>query len=345
MRKLLILFVVVLLFKPPLVAQTPVWEETFLENPPGWTLDDNWSLTTGKLVFDWTPIIINYDLSAISPVISLPESVEELIISQYLLVYMYSVTTEQCEISIIVEGEENIVWTYECINGDWGSSGGSDISFPISDYGGQDIQIKFRTWGPTTDAWYNWDVYNMAIMAYLDNDLVAKEVAGPNNIDIGQPGNWEVKVKNLGLLPQSDFTVKLFSYQSGEEIGSMNSSETLNPGESAGFNFNWTSDYPHNTCLYGVVLLEGDEFEDNNYSRSYFVRIEPDLEYNILVWDNDNGNSTVYNIESGEYEECHIGLTSSLSKAGISYDLVSYLPNDLSLYDIVLSTMGCYCLS
>ncbi|MCD4747506.1 MAG: hypothetical protein K8R58_14515 [Bacteroidales bacterium] len=344
MRKFVYLLVVVLLFELPLTAQTPYWEEDFLEAPTGWTLDDNWSFATGKVYMWWSPVVLNYDLSAISPIISIPDDAGELIVTQFLEVYEYSVTTEECEISIIVGGDEYVIWNYSISNGNWGIAGGEDISFPLDDYVGQDVQIKFRSWGPTTDAWWGWHVYNLIITAYYDNDLSAVEITGPHNINPDETGTWDIEVKNVGLVTQSDFIVKLFTHKTGDEIGNINVTEPINPGETVNYSLDWTPSEYHNTCLYGVVILEGDTFEDNNYTNSYFVRVEPDVEYNILVWDNDNDNDNIINFETGQYEQAEAGIVKSLSKAEISYNLVSYLPTDLSSYDIILTTMGCYCL-
>lgn len=42
--------------------------------------------------------------------------------------------------------------------------------------------------------------------------------------------------------------------------------------------------------------------------------------------------------------QAEIGIKRALDAAGISYDLYSYLPTDLSGYDMIFATLGCYCL-
>jgi hypothetical protein len=69
------------------------------------------------------------------------------------------------------------------------------------------------------------------------------------------------------------------------------------------------------------------------------------LDYNILFWDNDNGIASVENPETGIMQEPHQGLQKAFQMAGISVDMVSNLPTNLEEYDIVVTTMGCYCLS
>lgn len=343
-KRIFYLLIMVLLFQIPLMSQTVVWEENFNVPPSGWSLEGNWSFTVGNMNMYYSPVVVNYDFSAISPLITIPENAGDLTVSQFLQIYQYSVSTEECEISIIVDGDETVVWNYSCINGDWGIEGGEDISFSLADYAGEDIQVKFRTWGPTTDAWWGWYVYSMSISKFFDNELSAVEVTGPNNLYTNQMGTWDVEIKNIGLQPQSDFTVKLFDYKTGFELGSVNVTDVLNAGESGFYSFDWTPGSVYNTCLYGTVILEGDEFEGNNKTKGYFLRIETDVEYKVLVWDNDNNENAIINPETGQHEQCYVGLINALDDAGISYDLFTFLPTDLTQYDIIIATMGCYCL-
>ncbi|MCX6233872.1 MAG: hypothetical protein NT175_03995 [Bacteroidetes bacterium] len=95
--------------------------------------------------------------------------------------------------------------------------GGEEISFPLTDYSGKIVQLKFRTWGPTTDAWIGLYVSDLKISSYFDNDLSALNIEGPHNVSINQSGIWILTVKNSGLLPQSGFSVKLFSARTNEE--------------------------------------------------------------------------------------------------------------------------------
>jgi len=328
MKHTLLLTITFMLFMCSAFSQSVVWEEIFLTTQDEWTLEGNWTYDPGRLWMNWSPETPNYDMAAISPVITLPSEAEELIVNQYL--YMYETSTDIAEISIITGSGENVLWHYECgQEGDWGSADGTDISFSVTEYAGQDVQIKFRTWGPTTYSWWWWDVYRISVTAMFDNDMLAVEVGGPNNINEGQQGSWTVKVKNVGLNEQSDYTVKLFSHLTGEEIGSVDATSSLAAGSEEEFSINWTPGEYHNTCLYGQVIMDNDALSTNNNTSSYFVRVEPDISYQVLVWDNDNGST---NTETG--------LTDALDVAGIQYTKVYSLPADLSSYNMIFASCG-----
>jgi hypothetical protein len=345
MKKQFYLLLFLLLFSAPMIAQTVVWEESFDSAPAGWTLEGNWIFTAGQLLMNFYPVALEYDFSAISSDIAIPDNAGELTVSQFLEVYPFSVTTEQCEISVISDSSEVVLWSYSLFNGNWGIIGGEDISFSLVQYSGQTIKIKFRSWGPTTDAWYGWYIYDLKISSLFNNDLSAMAVEGPINVGINQTGLWTVGVRNYGLMPQSDFKVKLFTLRTGDEIGDITVQDVVQPGETKPITFQWTPDAVQNTCLFGIVISEDDEFLSNNTTSSHFVRIEPDMDYNILVWDNDNGIQTVTNPETGVLEQPNVGLTSALEDAGINYTLTTVLPFYLEGWDIIIATMGCYCLS
>lgn len=342
MKKLL-LFFMFLLFVLPISAQTPYWTEDFNVGL-GWTVEDNWTITGGKLQFYWSPSIQNFDASAISPVITLHESIGELIVNQYLDVYLTS-SDEMAEISIMYDGDEDILWSYALSGGNWGVMNGTDIEFSLVDYAGMDVQFKFRTFGADTYNWNWWDIFQLTMTVYLDQDLAVTEISGPTQIDLLETGTWNVEVKNTGSQAVSDFTIKLYDFKTGELIGSFNDTIEIDPQELNLYSFEWYSAAAYNTVFYGVVEYEEDEFEGNNISRSHFVRVNPDLDFNILVWDNDNGIATVICPEKGDEIEPSAGLTRALDAAEYEYDYYTYLPDDLIAYDIVFSTMGCFCVS
>ena len=344
MKKTLYLLLLFMLFKLPLMAQTPYWAEEF-DTGQGWALDNNWAIANGKMQFFWSPTITNFDLSAVSPIITLPENTQELIVTQYLDVFGYSSPSEVAQIIIISEGDESLLWDHELAWDNWGAPGGTELILDISDFSGQDIQFKFRTFGPTTYEWNWWDIFRLEVTVMLDTDLTVTNVEGPIVIDITETGQWDMNVKNLGSLPQSDFTLKLFSFKFGDLIGTIDITEAINPGETKAFTFDWTPSIAQNTALYGIVIKDGDEYEQNNMSGSHFVRVNPDIDFNILVWDNDNSIGTILDPENGDMIQPSTGLTRALDAAGLNYDYCTSLPDDLFEYEILYSTMGCYCMS
>ena len=339
MKKNLVLILFMSLFWLPMSAQTNWWVEDF-GSSTGWTLEDNWSINSGKLWFNWSPTITNFDLSAVSPTITLHENVQDLIVKQYLDVYAGG--NEIAEIYIIIAGDEHRLWDFNLTGSNWGSANGTDIAFDISAYGGQDAQIKFRTFGATTYNWNWWNIFSLTITAYFDNDLCVNSVSGPTNIDLNETGTYEVEVENLGLQTQSNFTVDLYDCKEGDPIGSVLVTDNLATGEIGVYEFEWTAVEVYNTVFYGNIP-NPDDYEPNNTSGGHFVRVNPNVEFNVLIWDNDNGQSTIIDPEIGDYIQAQVGIKRALDAAGISYSLVTYLPNNLSDYDMIFATLGCYC--
>lgn len=344
MKRTFHLLFLLLMLNVGALAQTVYWTEEFDSNQ-GWTLDQNWSFAGGKIRFYWTPNVNNFDLSAISPEIQLHENTVDLIVRQHLDAFNSSNPPETAEIYLISGENEILLWDHTLNSGDWGLSTGSDIAFTISEFAGQTVRFKFRTFGPTTYNWNWWDVFSLQLTAMFQNDLAAVAINGPKTLDPDETGIWSVEVKNYGSQPQSGFSVSLFSLKFNDFIGSVDILESIQPQQSLFVDFNWTPPIAHNTALYAVVDLIGDEFEENNISRSHFLRIIPDIPFTVLVWDNDNGIQTITDPEIGDMIEPSVALTRALDNAGISYQLMSYLPPIINNYDIIFATMGCYCLS
>jgi hypothetical protein len=344
MKQLLVIFALVLVLKAPMYSQTIYWTEEFNANQ-GWTLEQNWSLSSGKLQFYWSPTVTNFDLSAVSPFIDLHENTLELVVKQHLDAFGSSNPPEAAEIYLIADDGEYLLWDYTLNYGNWGQSTGSDIAFDISEFAGQTVRIKFRTFGPTTFNWNWWDVFNLKLTALFENDIEAMAVTGPSNLYPNENGTWSVTIKNLGLLPQTDFNVTLHSLKYQEIIGTTVVSEILQPQETISVDFTWTPELAHNTALFADVVLANDEFEDNNTTKSLFVRIKPDIEFSVLVWNNDNDIQTITDPEIGDNITPTTALTRSIDNTGISYQLVNSLPAFLNEYDIIFASLGCYCLS
>jgi hypothetical protein len=340
MKKFLVLFVCFLsIFSIPLFAETIYWEETFDYNTGEWSLEQNWTIADGKLELYWYPTVSPYDLSAISPLISLPFNVGDLVVTQY--VNVFSIVNEVAEIIINHDGIQQVLWSYEMINGNWGSEGGTDIIFPLTDFAGEDIQVEFRSHGNST---YNinwWSIFNVAVTALFDNDMVALGVEGPTNLQPGTSGSWTASVRNGGLLEQTEYTVELCKY-GGDVVSSIQVYEPLQPGETADFDFDWMPVDQENTGIYCTVQLAADEYNDNNISDCSYLRVAEPQNYEVLVWDNDN-ESDYYHPETGAYLGTEMGIKEALDKNGISYTSTTYLPEDLTTYDAIFIALGIYC--
>ena len=272
------------------------------------------------------------------------EAIGDLIITQYLDVFSTN-SNEMAEISILYDGNEDVLWSHALASGSWGVSSGEELTIPVYEYAGMDVQFRIRTFGNDSYNWNWWDVFKMELSVYLDKDLSVSGITGPANIDLMEMGEWTVQVKNSGTQSVSDFEVMLFDFKTGDLLGSINDFEVIEPQETKSYYFEWSSPAAYNTVFNGVVTLEDDEFEGNNVSKSHFVRVNPDEEFTILVWDNDNGIPTVTCPEQGDEIEPSKALTRALDDAGYDYFVTYFLPDDLEMYDIIFSTMGCFCVS
>ena len=114
------------------------------------------------------------------------------------------------------------------------------------------------------------------------------------------------------------------------------------PGDTADFDFEWTPMDLENTGVYCSVQLADDDFNDNNISNCSYLRVAEPQDYEILVWDNDN-ESDYYHPETGAYLGTEMGIKEALDKNGISYTSTAYLPDDLSIYDVIFVALGIYC--
>lgn len=342
MKTTAILLLLLLLLKLPSSSQTPCWVEDF-NSSQDWTLEENWTIGGGLLQFYWNPAVYNFDLSANSPVITLPENVRELIVNQFLDTFGSSNPSEVAEISIVINGEPVVLWSYEISNGNWGQTSGTELVLDISSYAGMEAQIKLRTYGLTTFQWDLWNVFSLQVTALYPTDLSISQFDGPDSINPNETGTWNISVKNLGYEVQSNFVLELFCLKYNEIVATTTITESINPQETKVYNLEWTPETAYNTVLHSKVILEGDPFAENNISKGHFVRIKPDIDFSVLVWDYDNSIETVTDPELGDIIQPSTGLERALQSAGISYDLVYYLPNNLNDYDMIFSTMGCYC--
>lgn len=348
MKKQLLLLFLILLFINFLTAQTPWWVEDFKPPDPGWNLEELWEIdeSYNTMFFSCSNMIYNFDLSAWSPTITLPAEVQTLNITQFIEPwFMHYPDNEKAEIWILVDGEEILLWEHELKDGSWGWYTGTEVSFPLETHAGKDMQVRFRTTGETTYAWDVWRIFNLSITASFENDLAAINISGPSNLDIDEDGMWNIEIINYGTESQSGFYIDLFEFKTGNQIDQQFITETLPTGESETFNLNWVPSEHQNTLVYANLTLENDQFTDNNTSGFSFLRVNPDLDFDILVWDNDNDIQTIYDPEQKDLIQPDVGLTRALGAAGFSYDIVSQLPEAIFLnsYEIIFCTMGPWC--
>jgi hypothetical protein len=345
MKKLLVLLTFFVLLISPGYGQTVTLDEKFNESPPGWEFEGNWGVEGGALLLYYYPITENFDFTAMSQPFDVSMNGGELTISQFVDVYMNYVTNETTEIVIVHPDGEDVIWSHQLLDGAWGNYGGEDIVFDLDAFAGKTVELKFRSQGATTGALWGWYIYNVQVTSIFDHELAVVEITGPKNLYPNVDGIWTVEVENLGLETENGFMMKVFSYKEFGEVVTVEFDQIIDPGQTANVDFTWSSDVLHNTCLYAEIVSETDEYLANNRTSDIFLRIEPEYDYNVLLWDNDNGIGTIYNPANGQKEQASQTLVMALYNAGILFETVQNLPNNLSGYDLIVTTMGTYCLS
>jgi hypothetical protein len=344
MKRILLQLALLALVNMPLHPQTSYWTESF-DFGGEWTLQDNWHISEGKLHFFWHPQVLNFNLTALSPAIQLVSETETLKVRQYLEIYGSSSPSEMAEILLVAEGEEHLLWSHALSAGSWGAHTGSMLDLDVGDFAGQTVHLKFRTHGPATYQWSKWELFDLQLEATFANDLAAYAISGPTTVDADSGGTWALEVRNLGSQSQSSFNVSMYSQKFGDLLGTVNVEEPIYPQQSVEVAFEWLPDFEHNTLIYAELSSPLDEFSGNDVSSSHFLRVGPAFDFNVLLWNNDNGINTVTCPEQEDFVRPTVLLGRALSNAGINYNLVNSLPLDLSAYDIIIASLGCYCLS
>jgi len=343
-KKLTFLLLIALLLRLPGWTQTVIWDEPFSRMPQGWEFSGNWDVTDGALSMFYYPIVNNYDFTAFSPEIEIPVNGGDLTLMVFVDVYSTYVTNEVCEISVVGDGIDDVLWSHELSSGLFGGYLGAPVTLNLDNYSGETVRLKLHSYGATSQALWGWFVYSLNLTTLFDHDLRVVEIAGPGHLDPNQTGTWTVEIGNLGSEPQSNFEVKLFSTKAVDELATAYFDQTLLPGQTGFAQLQWFTDVVHNTTVDALIVSANDQWAENNRSKPAFLRIEPEENYTVLIWDNDNGIANIQNPETGQEEDASTGIKNTLGLAGINYDLVQTLPSDLSFWDIVIVTMGCYCL-
>ena len=149
------------------------WTQTgWVQEPP----DGNWMWSPGYAYLSWSPSVPNYDMSLISPEISLIGVVWDLVVKMYINDYS-SDTGEIMEIWVIHDTGETLIFEWDLdSNDDWGVPGGSNWSYDMSQFTGQTIQLKFRSCGGDTYNFNYWYIYDVLInLSWIPPDYGALE--------------------------------------------------------------------------------------------------------------------------------------------------------------------------
>ncbi|MFC2107062.1 CARDB domain-containing protein [Bacteroidota bacterium] len=322
-----------------------IYYEDDMKGYKSWIYEDNWKFNSGDLSFSWNPEIHDFDCSAYSQQIVLDDYADKLIINQYLQVFVPSVIDEMAEIYIIQDTDEYLVFEHNLMAGSWGDVFGKDTAIDISQFAGESIQLRFRTHGVTTFAWDFWKVFNVKTTASYENDLAITGFDGPNTLELNESGSFEINIKNNGIHDQSNFSVELYNFKTGDLLGDVQINETLIPGEENTYSIDWIANEIQNTALSASVISSDDDFTGNNIFKSHFLRIHDGSNFFVFIWDNDNNQQTLIDPEKGDFVQTDVGMKRAFDEAGIAYFIASDLPADLSAYDMIFVNMGLYCLT
>jgi hypothetical protein len=285
-----------------LYGQTYLWEEDFSTNPGTWTLETNWSITSGYLLFTWSPTQTNYNLSATSPVITLPDNAGNLLVTQWVNYYSTYVD-EAFEIAVLVDGTPNVLWTHD--DGvDWGSDGGELLTLSLIPYQNQNVQLRFRSWGTSSYNINYWRIYHLAIEGSFDDDLQALSINGSQSPPANVPSEYTVEVRNNGVNTQNNYTVKLM--KDGEVELATVAGTTIESGEIIAYDFIWTPTETGPTNLYGKVILTEDEVPENNETSPLNIIV---MAAGTITVNVGSGTSSAYTLPLSFYNKNNLSQT------------------------------------
>jgi len=100
------------------------------------------------------------------------------------------------------------------------------------------------------------------IVDHLPDDLAAQSINGSFTPQLNQPATYTVLVENVGINPQSGYSVYLYD-QVYNQLASA-AGPPLAAGESISIPLTWTPTLPGNYTLEGRLILSGDMYEPNN---------------------------------------------------------------------------------
>jgi len=318
-------------------GQVIVWEDSFINEPDDWLLEGNWDYRADQEVIqlDWNPGTLNYDFSACSPEIYLPDNTTDLVLTHS--IFNHSANDEVAEIRVITQEGDELLWNYFYSNGDFAET---DLSLDLSAYAGETIQLKFRSYGSNSFNIEWWKIFNVTIYSMVTIDIKAIEVVCHDFIEQNATEEIGVRIKNTGMTFVSNFQVKL--HKETQEIATATYEATLSPGEEDTLFFSYSFSKPEDTWLKGEIILENDNNQTDNITEQHNAMVYLSGLPVCLVYDNDN-NSHYFNPENGLFMPCEESITSALEANNIPFLLTRELPIVLDLYDIVFVEAGIYC--
>lgn len=277
-----VLTVLLFAFLSVLNAQTMFYNESF-ETNSGWTLGENWDIANGALYFEFEPVLENFSLTALSPLISVPNNATDLVVKSYIQNYPgLGTPPEAFEIAVLFGPTEIVLWTFNS-DSNFGVSTGTDIVMSIAACSGQDIRIRFRCSGESTENIDYWMIFEIKAFCLFSHDLSAGNFTALDVHLVGQPSACSFEVINHGYsnVIAGSYAVSLM--QEGDiELVTLLGSGILS-GQSVSFTFNWTPLQTGSVSLSAKIIYTEDAFPANNTSRQITVLVQPQESFVIDV--------------------------------------------------------------
>ncbi|HPS40278.1 MAG TPA: carboxypeptidase regulatory-like domain-containing protein, partial [Candidatus Cloacimonadota bacterium] len=144
----------------------------------------------------------------------------------------------------------------------------------FTSYVGTDTFIAFKHGGGTSSRTIYID--NVEFIELVDNDLAATAITGPGYGIVGTPLQFDVTVKNEGLVAQNAYNIHLKRY-GDDRLISMPVNTPIAPGATATYTISWTPTPAQNGTfeLVGEVELTGDSTAGNNETVPKTVYVAP----------------------------------------------------------------------
>lgn len=177
--------------------------------------------------------------------------------------------------------------TYTCTNTDW-----TQHTLFLDAYAGERIYVGFHQTFSQSASW-GFGIDTVEISQVLMNDLAATDIVGPTWGFAGDDMDFEVTIYNNGLNGMADYTVKLFSVDTREELASIDIAEELPSGDITSHILTWENAPQGLYSIYGQVSHRDDENDLNDETGEIQVKIYSATSYLPFIGDEFSSTATL----------------------------------------------------
>ncbi len=247
-----------------------IWHESF-DQPQGWTAGQYWSQSQGRYLLYANPSPSNYDTSLISPLISLPANARSMTVTM-MIRDVAANTGEVCDIAVLVNSQPTVIWIHNS-NQDWGMQYGSPLDLNLSQFAGQSVQIRFRSYGGLLSNLGYWYIHDLVINGVMNLDVSGEAINTGAYGSVGQASQISIGVQNTGLSDTGPLQVSL--WQAGTGILETQTIAGITVGNTTQCVFSLTPSLTGSIYLYAMITLPGDMYPENNYSQIASLEVMP----------------------------------------------------------------------